>query len=260
MHASQNLVQAIPPGGSPLLQLPFFTPKIVQAVEGNNRNHISVQEYMRLPADRRKKLVVGPGLLTERQYQIAMTTAQQLPAIKVEKIFFKVRGEKVTTPNSLVQLIVKFRFVPPGTTNLPAVDPKDLVQADEDDKEEAKRFTPALAHAPFFARDHSPVWHVFLGDSRMGRIAVPPFTYSTFDKPIFTDEGEPTFNVQTIKMQFGAPPQEGRYTFVLHLINDSYVGLDVKEYVTMVVEDVSNAEVIEDEGEISEPDQGMCFF
>jgi translocation protein SEC63 len=257
LHASQDLIQAVPPAGPPLLQLPFFTPEVVQAIQGNSANHMLVQDFMKLPAERRKKAAVGPGLLTERQYQIAMTTAQQFPSIKIEKIFFKVRGEKVITPNSLCQLIVKFRFIPPGATKLPPVDPKDLLQSDEEDKEDAKKYAPPLAYAPFFARDHSPRWHIFLGDPKMGRIAVPPFTYSTFDKPIMTPEGEPTYNVQTIKMQFGAPPSEGRYTFVMHLINDSYIGFDYKDYVTMVVEDASSAEVIEDEGEISEPGEGM---
>lgn len=260
LKVSQSLIQAIPPTGSPLLQLPFFTPQIVQAIEGENTGHLTVQEYMTIPADKRKKISTGSGLLTAQQYQIAMATAAQFPHLKIEKAWFKVRGEKVVTPNSLVQLIIKARFVPPGATKLPPLDEKDLVHVDDDDKEEAKRFPAPLAHGPFFARDHSPAWHVFLGDTKMGRIAVPPFTYSTFDKPIVTDDGEPTYNVQTIKMQFGAPPQVGNYTFAMHIINDSYVGFDTKEYITLVVEDASKAEIIEDEGDISEPGEGKTLL
>jgi translocation protein SEC63 len=162
------------------------------------------------------------------------------------------------TPNSLTQLIVKLRFIPPGATDLPAASEKELREIPEDDdRAEKKRFASPLAYAPYFARDHSPVWQIFLGDAKMGRIAVPPFAYSTFDKPVITSDGEPTYNIQTIKMQFGAPPQPGRYTFVMHIINDSYIGFDVKEYITLTVEDPSKAEEIEDEGEISEPDEGM---
>jgi translocation protein SEC63 len=258
LHVSQDLLQAIPPGGSPLLQLPFFTPQVVQSVEGEeSKSHLTIQQYMELPADKRKKLTVGPGLLTDKQYQTAITTARQFPAMSLEKAFFRVRGEKAVTVSSLVQLIVKVRVIPPGATNIPAVNEKELSEVDDDDeKEEAKRYTPPLAHAPYFARDHSPVWHIFLGDPKMGRVAVPPFEYSTFDKPILTEDGEPTYNVQTIKLQFGAPPQAGKYTFVMHIINDSYIGLDIKEYVTMVVEEASKAEAIEDDGEISEPGEG----
>jgi translocation protein SEC63 len=252
------LIQAIAPGGPPLLQLPYFTPKVIQAIEGADaHNHLTVQEYMEIPADQRKKLTTGAGLLSAAQYQEAMTTAAQLPAFVIEKAYFKVTGEHYVTPNSLVQLVIKLRFVPPGSTNVPAVDDKDLEDVAKDDKEdEAERFAPLLANAPYFARDHSPRWHVFLGDSKMGRIAVPPFTYSTFDKPLVTADGNPTYNIQTIKMQFGAPSQPGKYTFAMHLINDSYLGFDSKCHVTMYVDDASRAEEWQDDGEISEPDAG----
>lgn len=85
---------------------------------------------------------------------------------------------------------------------------------------------------------------------------MPPFTFSTFDKPILDESGKPTFNVQTLKMQFGAPPQPGSYTFVMHMICDSYIGMDTKMEVTLVVEDASKAEQVEEEEEISEPDEG----
>jgi translocation protein SEC63 len=98
--------------------------------------------------------------------------------------------------------------------------------------------------------------HVFLADSKQGRIAVPPFTFSTFDKPILDESGNPTYNVQTLKMQFGAPPQAGSYTFVMHVVCDSYIGMDTKMEVTLVVEDASKAEDVEEDGEISEPDEG----
>jgi translocation protein SEC63 len=58
-------------------------------------------------------------------------------------------------------------------------------------------------------------------------------------------------------MQFGAPPQAGSYTFVMHVVCDSYIGMDTKMEVTLVVEDASKAEEVEEDGEISEPDEGM---
>lgn len=258
-HLSQCLIQATPPNASPLLQLPHFTPKIVEAIEGPSaRIHFSVQQFMDLPAVERKQKVVGPGLLTGQQYQQAVTIAQQLPYLKVEKAFFKVQGEKFVTPNSLVQFVVKARIIPPGSSDVPAVTEKDLEDIDKVEKrsdaaEEDSRIAPPLAHAPYFAKNHSPRWHVFLGDSKQGKIAVPPFTFATFDEPLFTEDGQPTYNMQTLRMQFGAPPQAGRYTFVMNLVCDSYLGLDTKMDVTMEVEDVSRAEDIEDEGEISEP-------
>jgi translocation protein SEC63 len=276
---AQNLMQAVAPGSSPLLQLPHITPEIARAIEGDAITHLTLQQYMGLPEAYRRKLSVGKGLLTEAQYETAMSLARQLPRLQVEKAFFKVPGEKYITPGSLVSLVVKGRFVPPGSTNVPEINELDLedVDPDEDDldailgrakkvgkdgkpAEEAKPVQPPLAFAPYFPRDYSPRWHVFLTDSKQGKIAVPPSTFATFDKPIYDESSKPTFNMQTIKTQFQAPPQAGHYTFVMHLICDSYLGFDTKMEVTLVVEDGSKAAEIGDEDEISEPDEGMSFL
>jgi translocation protein SEC63 len=197
-----------------------------------------------------------------------MSVASRIPVFTVEKAFFKVVGERYVTPSSLVQFVLKGRFIPSGASDVPEVNPKDLLDIDPEegdvaaitgrktDRSDEKPIQPPLAHAPYYARDHAPRYHVFLADSKQGRIAVPPFTFSTFDKPILDASGNPTYNVQTLKMQFGAPPQAGSYTFVMHMICDSYVGMDTKMEVTLVVEDASKAEQVEEEGEISEPDEG----
>jgi translocation protein SEC63 len=274
-RTAQNLMQAIPPGGSPLLQLPHFTPFITKAVQGDAKTHLTLQQFMDLPEAYRHKLCTGKGLLKESQYQTAMTIARKLPRLQVEKAFFKVTGEKFITPSSLVSLVVKGRFIPPGSHSVPAVNTLDLedVDPDEDDLDailgrkkkpakgekalaEDKPVQPPLAFAPYFARDYSPRWYVFLTDSKQGKIAVPPFAFAVFDKPIYNAEGKPTFNMQTLKAQFQAPPQAGHYTFVMQLICDSYVGFDTKMEVTLIVEEASKAAEMAAEDEISEPDEG----
>ncbi|KAF9884669.1 secretory subunit [Aspergillus nanangensis] len=280
-RTSQNIIQAVAPESSPLLQLPYFSNKVVESVEGEDaKDHYSVQKYMELPEEKRRSLTVGAGLLSEKQYATAVSVAKQLPALKVSKAFFKVMGERVITPSSLVQLVVKARFVPPGYTNVPEVNPTDLedIDPDEDDldalmgrkpankktvktingqKVETKieKIQPPLAHAPYLARDHSPRWHIFLADAKQGKMAVPPFTFTTFDKPLFDEAGKPTFNIQTLKMQFQAPPQVGDFTFVMHLICDSYLGLDTKMEVTLHIDDPAKAAALDEEDDISEPDE-----
>ncbi|KAJ5765152.1 hypothetical protein N7520_004711 [Penicillium odoratum] len=279
--ASQSLIQAVPANSSPLLQLPNFTDEVVKAVEGeDSKNHFTVQKFMGLPESERRKRAVGAGLLTEKQYTDAISVARQLPALEVSKAFFKVMGEKVITPSSLVQLVVKARFIPPGCTQIPAVNALDLedIDPDEDDLDalmgrkpaknratkivdgkkvdvKIEKVQPPLAHAPYLARDHSPRWHIFLADAKQGKMAVPPFTFTTFDKPILNEAGEPTFNVQTLKMQFQAPPQVGDFTFVMTMICDSYLGLDTKLEITLHVEDPAKAVALEEEDDISEPDE-----
>jgi translocation protein SEC63 len=283
-YASQDIIQAIPPKASPLLQLPHFTPAIAKAVEGDSRNHLTVQEFMDQPDSKRRSLAVGKNLLTEDQYKTAVGVAKQLPYLRVAKAFFKVPGEKCIIPGSLVSLVVKGRFIPPGSEKVPEVNELDLedVDAAEDDldvilgrkkpkqigkdengkpifapAEETEVFPP-LAYAPYFARDYSPRWHVFLTDSKQGKMAVPPFTFTQFDRPIYEADGiTPTYNMQTLEAKFAAPPQVGQYTFVMHLVCDSYVGFDTKMEVTLVVEEASKAAEMAGEDEISEPEEGQ---
>lgn len=261
---TQRLIQAIPPKASPLLQLPHFTSKIVSAVEGTSTTHLTVQQFMGQSDAQRRNLVVGNGLLSESQYKEVVHVATQLPRFAVAKAFFKVTGEKYIIPSSLVSLVVKGRIVPPGSKNVPDVKEADLEDSDpvEGDlkalkkDEEDDRVLPPLVFAPRYARNHSPRWHVFLTDSKQGKMAVPPFTFTTFDQPIFDAEGRPTFNMQTLKAQFAAPPQPGHYTFVMHIICDAYVGFDTKLEVTLVVDDAAKASQAAEEDDISEPEEG----
>jgi translocation protein SEC63 len=276
-HANQHIIQAIPPKASPLLQLPHFGPEVVAAVEGDSKIHSTVQQFLDLPDARRRQLAVGAGLLSEDQYREAVSVGKQLPYLRVAKAFFKVTGERIIIPSSLVTLVIKGRFIPPGTENIPAVDELDLEDIDpaEDDLEalmgrkkqtikgpdgkpvsvEEQSILPPLTYAPYYSREQTPKWYAFLSDSKQGKMAVPPFAFTKFDKPIIDENGKPTFAMQTLKAQFAAPPQTGHYTFVMHLVCDSYVGFDTKMEVTLIVDDASKAAAMTAEDEISEPDE-----
>ncbi|KAK5091258.1 secretory subunit [Lithohypha guttulata] len=278
----QNLIQALTPSSAPVLQLPHFTPALAKSISGaNSKSPLTIQKLMSLPAGLRRNLC---SQLTDSQYNQAMNIASQIPALKIEKAFFKVIGDRVVTPGSLVQLVVKCRAIPPGTpaATVPTVDSADLEDIDPeegdidalkgrkkpvnrkrrnsegkviDSKMTEKDTQPPLAYAPYFPADHAPRWHIFLAESKSGRIAVPPFTFTSFDRPIFNASGKPTFEVVTMKCQFQAPPQVHAFPFTMHLICDSYVGFDQKMDVVLDVRDVGEANVVESDGEISEPDE-----
>lgn len=266
---SQCLVQAIPPTQKlPLLQLPHFTPDIVRTFEQNassKKEHMTIQSFMALPAEQRQALVQSAGLTNDR-LKVAEGVARQLPFLKVEKAFFKVQGEKVIIPSSLVQFVVKARFIPPGTANVPPLTEEDLKDADpaegdlQAQKQEPEQHFVPFAHAPYLARERSPRWHVFLHDSRQGKIAVPPFTFVSFDKKPFDVDADgklkPTFNVVTLKMQFQAPPQPGEYKFQMQMLCDSYLGFDHKQEAVMIIDEASKAQAVADESDISEPEEG----
>ena len=283
-RTSQNLIQALTPTSSPALQLPHVTTELAQSISGSNsKSPLTLQKLMSLPASIRRQLC---SPLSDEQYSQAMSIASRIPALNIERAFFKVIGDRVVTPGSLVQLVVKVRVIPPGTLahTIPSVDPEDLKDIDPEEgdidalkgrkkpttrkrrnsegkvietmTEKEENTQPPLAYAPFFAADHAPRWHIFLAESRTGRIAVPPFTFTSFDRPIFTKDGKPTFNVVTLKAQFQAPPQVHAFPFTMHLICDSYVGFDSKVDVVLDVRDVSEAAKVESDDEISEPDEG----
>ena len=245
---------------------------------------------MSMPEYKRRKLATDQrGVLTPAQYNDAVAVARQFPLLNVDKVFFKVMGERFVTTGSLVQFVVKARVIPPGTTNVPAVNELDLEDIDPDEgdldallgrkpsgkgkkaklrdgdaapsSDVEQPLQPPLAYAPYFPRDHSPRWHVFLADSKMGKVAVPPFTMTTFNKPLLDEQGNPTFNMQTFKMQFQAPPNAGKYPFVMHLVCDSYIGMDSKREVVLEVEDSAKAVAMDnEEDEISEPEEGTLFL
>ena len=98
-RASQGLIQAIPPNGSPLLQLPHVTPAIARAIEAPlTKAHLTIQELMDLPEYKRRKICTDQPAPTPQlsiaQYNTAISTARRLPFLRVEKAFFKVVGEK----------------------------------------------------------------------------------------------------------------------------------------------------------------------
>lgn len=238
---------------------------IEDAALTETRRHLTVQGFMNFSDSRRRELTKAAGL-SSQQYETAAAVAKQLPRLVVERTFFKVTGEKYIIPNSLVQFVVKARFIPPGTQSIPDIDPDDLEDADPDEfnpklgrpaEKEVKQHQPPLANAPFFAHDRSPRWHLFLADSRQGKIAVPPFTFTTFDKPILDESNKPTFAVQTLKMQFQAPPNPGLYKFQMHLVCDSYVGFDDTREVALELEEPGKIDEVEEDDDISEPEEGM---
>ncbi|KAF3907453.1 hypothetical protein ABW21_db0208389 [Orbilia brochopaga] len=286
MRVNQNIMQAIPPGGSPLLQLPFFTEALCEKIEEfGAKDHWTIQRFMALPDAKRRQLCIGKDALTEQQYKESMAVAQKIPILHVEKTFFKVQGEKTVTPHAICQLVIKVRVIPAGVTP-PPVDPKDLLDEDpeEDDidaligRDSPKRKTqtkatgdtaiptneveksalvtsseppvPTLTHAPFFPAAALPRWHIFLADRRAGKMIIAPMTVLQF--PERTDN----FQVQTFKLQFGAPPNAGEVHFQMHLVCDSYLGTDYKASIVLTVEEPRMLDSRpREEDEISEPEE-----
>jgi translocation protein SEC63 len=96
------------------------------------------------------------------------------------------------------------------------------------------------AHAPHWPGLRKPHYLALLGDSKLDKVIVPPIR---IEVPSSGSE---------FRLTFPAPPQPNTYSFILHLVSDTFVGNDVQLPVLMKVEEVP---VEEDEDDISEPDE-----
>lgn len=143
-------------------------------------------------------------------------------------------GEKLVTPLSFMNLIVKLR-IPRGSTaeEEPFTLPKDTEKREQEfvvSKKDAEDVSldntgRAFAHAPHWPQLKKPSWWVILGDIKANRVVVPPFKVS--DVP-YTDS-----DYRMYKMQFQAPPNVGSYTWRIFVVSDTYVGDDTYQDITV---------------------------
>ena len=87
MEMSQCLLQAIPVGGSPLLQLPGVDSTLVRELRMRGKNSVkSIQDLLRLDEKERRKAL---GNLDEKTYAQATSIAKQIPILILSNVHFK---------------------------------------------------------------------------------------------------------------------------------------------------------------------------
>lgn len=91
---------------SPLMQLPFMTPDILKHCKTKKRNISTVRQLLNLSEEERRGLLRS---LEDDQYSVLMGVANKIPRLEVEGWRFKVLGEEVITPGSLVSLLIQVR-------------------------------------------------------------------------------------------------------------------------------------------------------
>jgi translocation protein SEC63 len=87
IETCQHLVQAIPFGGSPLLQLPGVDNKLASTLQLRQKNPIrSIQGLLKLDQEERRKAL---GSLNDNTYSQAIHIAQQIPILAISNVHFK---------------------------------------------------------------------------------------------------------------------------------------------------------------------------
>ncbi|KAG8993435.1 secretory subunit [Tulasnella sp. 427] len=86
----------------------------------------------------------------------------------------------------------------------------------------------------------------------MNKVIVPPIRVS--DVP-YANASKAPKDHRMYKLQFQAPPQVGVYTFQLAFVSDTFVGEDVRMFLPLKVEELTEDDEQDQEDEISEPDE-----
>lgn len=241
------LVQAIPIGASPLAQFPDISLEEAQDMEilTNSEGRLWLEKWVRRDVD---------GLAEAKK------VAKTWPRLDITSTEFKVVGEKVVTPGSIVSLIVKARYVYPttpissatnggaareesvevvegsveaadGEAKVEEVNEKSPIPSRSASPKVKSVITPAkpskptgYIHAPHWPANRAPSFQVMLGDSKLDKVIVPPTRFT--DIPMPNADGTPA-EPKEFTIQLPAPPQPNLYSFVAYLTSDALVGADV---------------------------------
>lgn len=242
---SPSIVQAVAPGKSPLLQLPFVTERQVERIRNEFATDVDLQQFVSLKDVERKALLQQSG----KQYEEVMRVANALPIIEAPRVAYQVEGDDKVTSNAIVQLVFKLRKR--GGPPLKASELLDQVP-DEGDVEAilsagdtlaATAVPDTLSWAPYFPEPPKNKFWLSMADVKQDRNIVGPMEVE--------DIGD---RLRTFKIPFQAPPNAGLYTFQVHIRSDTYLGMDQIFHMELNVEETS-AVSGKEEDEISEPDE-----
>ncbi|RDB15649.1 Translocation protein sec63 [Hypsizygus marmoreus] len=189
--------------------------------------------------------------------------------VEIVDAAFKVIGERVVTPSSIVYLVLKLRISPPATKpveekELDADETKRRIKLNDEKDEEfltsrkdaeelpSDDLLPGWAHAPYWPGERKPSWWLVLADEKSNRVVVPPMKIT--DIPLSRPNQDRDY--RSYKVQFQAPQGVGLFTWKVLLVSDTFVGEDVSRDMPLKIEDISTLNAEEPtEDEISEPDE-----
>ncbi|KAI5125002.1 hypothetical protein M0805_007426 [Coniferiporia weirii] len=204
----------------------------------------------------------------------AVKAAESWGRLELVEASFRVIGERIVTPLSIVQLLVKVRISPPARhdakygTNGDKEDVdtiKRIIKTNEErdnafltSKRDSEELTDGLntlgqAHAPYWPATRKPSWWILISDGKLNRLVMPPMRIT--DVPL----SDPTKdrNFRAYKVQFQAPQGAAVYTWKIHLVSDTFLGEEIVRDAVLKVDDVSQLSADEQgvDDEISDPDE-----
>ena len=226
LEFSQLLTQAMLPGQSPLLQLPYINNEIIERFSRQPRKIKSIKEFLEMEENERKDIVK----LNPKEYDILLRVASKFPVITVSHAVFRVPGEPFIVPSSLVTLTVKFDCQ--YGTNTPPV--QDLPPLETTQKVKNKWWqsdnASEYAHT-FLPISTRPIWHVSLSNPQIDRLICSKNVVG---------------NTHLIHMEFQAPPETGTWKFLVSIKSNTFVNTDYTQTIKLEVKQPSNTFEIND--------------
>ncbi|KAI6033822.1 translocation protein sec63 [Pisolithus microcarpus] len=190
-----------------------------------------------------------------------------LASLEIVDLRFRVIGERVVTPSSIVFLLVKLRLRDLSSLPVDTIKREDTeaegspVNDGIDEKflhsrrdaEEIEVGDTGFVHAPYWPGLRKPAWWLVLADDKSNRIVVPPLKIA--DVPLSDPSKER--NYRCYKLQFQAPPNVGLFTWRVYFVSDTFVGGETCRDIVLKIDDVSalNADEQHLEDEISDPEE-----
>lgn len=256
----------------------WFTPTIAAM-----RLHAYLVQGL-LPGDERLKFAQLPGIKVSEAKELSISALDAIPATLIEKgdgragevkkalsrwgkldvvdASFKVIGERIVTPLSIVYLVVKLRITPP-TGSSPAKTEKSEATIPARDRAEeeflsSRKETEDMpegtsdagwAHAPLWPVNRKPSWWIVLADPKIGKVIVPPTKIT--DIPLANSNVKKDY--RAYKLQFQAPQQAQVFDWKLYIISDTFVGEEFVKNITLNIEEAKQEDLEEDE--ISDPEE-----
>ena len=236
------------------LQLPHLTSDILKHFRKKALRNVT--DFLALPEADRSSLL---RTLSPQAIDDVVRIGRSIPVVEIAKAEFVTLGESKVIAGGLVTLIVRLQ-VKNGTGALsPTASPttsdrikfEDLAAAagaagkdfgedaldDDDDYDNpmsaASRIAPKgpksnpndSIYAPYLGTlDKKPFWWVILAEPRMNNFICAPVRLHDL------------VTSKVAKMQFVAPSREGTYQFVLYVKSDSYIGVDLRQEVKVMIE------------------------
>ncbi|CAH1761399.1 12429_t:CDS:10 [Entrophospora sp. SA101] len=244
MELSQLLVQAMWINDNPLIQLPYITIDVLKAMKIKKKVIRNIGQFRNMNEEERRNLLKS---LSDLEYGTVLHVANSYPILEIVQAVFKVTGDDIITPGSIVTCILKVKLagtkaVSKNINNVKNNNEDELLFGSSKRKEIKEKSD--FVHAPYLARDKKPYWWIFMADEKHDRIIIEPVKVTDI------------VTKRTFKFQFQAPREPGLYSFTFYFKSDSYFGADIKKDMKLDVKDFSELPPQEEvDDDISEPEE-----